>query len=131
MSEKPNLTTHSVNAWFKEIVAHPKKSPLFKENWTKLLMSEFRLTHDQQDHISQIPAEYVADLQKAMNLVVDHGGAIRVERESETSPGKLIVEPSQPAGKPAPESFSVGIFHCTFDANCRHWHCGWGPAKKK
>ena len=30
----------------------------------------------------------------------------------------------------ATAKLSVGVFHCTYDANCRHWRCGWGPARK-
>jgi hypothetical protein len=28
-------------------------------------------------------------------------------------------------------NLSVGVFHCTFNAHCRNWHCGWGPSKSK
>jgi hypothetical protein len=94
----------------------------------KLVHAELPSSDGQKEHLSLVPASDAKELQHAIAMVVDHGGTIKIERDSEHSPGKLVVYPS---AKSETANFSVGIFHCTFDANCRHWHCGWGPAKKK
>jgi len=73
-----------------------------------------------------VPADDAKELQKAMAMVVDRGGTIHINRQSESGPGTLTV---QPTGLETAD-FSVGIFHCTFDANFRNWHCGWGPARR-
>jgi hypothetical protein len=94
----------------------------------KLVRAELALSDSQNEHLSLVPASEAKELQHAMAMVVEHGGTIQIERDSEHSPGTLVVHPKQ---KSETADFSVGVFHCTFDANCRHWHCGWGPAKKK
>lgn len=93
----------------------------------KLLLSTFDTTSQQAESLSLVPPDDAKELQKAIAMVVDHSGTIHIERESERSPGKLVAQPkSTEAREP---HLSVGIFHCTFDANCRNWHCGWGPAR--
>jgi hypothetical protein len=87
----------------------------------------FETTSQQAESLSLVPPDDADELQKAIAMVVDHGGTIHIERQSEHSPGKLVVQPK--STEPSVAQLSVGIFHCTFDANCRNWHCGWGPAR--
>jgi hypothetical protein len=94
-------------------------------NWIELLNKKFVTTEKQAENLSLVPSDYVKELQKAIGMVVDYGGTVRVERESEQSAGEIFVRPNTTG--PDVASFTVGIFHCTFDANFRNWHCGWGP----
>jgi len=124
----PALTTASANHWFKSVLADRARAHLLRENWIRLLLAEFAATSQQAENLSVVPTGDAKELQEAIAMVVDHGGTIHIERESERSPGKLVVQPNKTG--PETADFSVGIFHCTFDANCRNWHCGWGPARK-
>ena len=99
-----------------------------REDWRQLLLDEFAVTAEQRASLADIPPDDARELQNAVALVVDQGGTIRLERESERSPGRLIVAP-EPADSATAE-LSVGVFHCTYDANCRNWRCGWGPTRK-
>ena len=106
------------------MLAEPSRARRLKEeNWVQLLLSEFAPTNQQAESLSMVPPDYVRELQKAIGIVVDHGGSISIERKSENGPGTFTVEPTATA-------FSIGIFHCTFDSNFRNWHCGWGPSRK-
>jgi hypothetical protein len=120
-----------VNAWLKTVLADAARAKRLKENWTQYLLAEFDATDEQVRNLAHVPPEHAAELKRAIEMVVDGGGSIRLERHSEPGPGKLIVEPTieQPKtpGQVTP-ALSVGVFHCTFDAHCRNWHCGWGPA---
>ena len=123
--------TAALNAWFASALADSTRSHHLRKDWIKLLGEEMPLSDAQREHLAQIPAKDAEDLQAAIASVVDHGGTVHFERESMRSPGKLIVQP-KPKGKAKPAgtlepAFSIGIFHCTFDANCRNWHCHWGP----
>jgi len=126
--KKPSLTTANVNRWLKTTLADPARARQLKQNWVEVLLDEFTTTKEQVESLALIPAEYAKDLQTAVGRVVDHGGTIVVERESEDSPGTLVVTPKN--ADPKAVELSVGIYHCTFNAHCRHWKCGWGPAKK-
>jgi hypothetical protein len=130
-NQAPPPDTAALNAWFASALADSARSTHLRKDWIKLLGEEMPLSEAQRDHLSQIPAKDAAELQAAIASVVDHGGTVHFERESMRSPGKLIVQPKKKGGaKPAEKldpAFSVGIFHCTFDANCRHWVCHWGP----
>lgn len=145
METKPAPKTADFNEWFKSALADPKRKSGLKTNWIELVKSELPVSADQKEHLSDIPAADAKALQEAIGLVVDKGGSIHIERVNEKSPGTLIVQPAAAAaplsaavaagggvssGGSVNPAFSVGIFHCTFDANCRNWHCGWGPAKK-
>lgn len=121
--------TTALNDWFKSALADPARSEELRRDWMKLLRQDLPLSERQKEHLSLVPPQDAKELQAAIAQVVEHGGTIHIERDSEQSPGELIVQP-QATGKLQPD-FSVGIFHCTFDANCRNWHCGWGPAKHK
>lgn len=121
--------TAALNQWFTSVLADPTRARQLKGDWMKLLQAELAVTDRQKEHLSLVPAADAMELQKAIAMVVDHGGTIHIERDSERSPGVLVVQPKKPGVETV--DFSVGVFHCTFDANCRHWHCGWGPAKKK
>lgn len=124
---KPTLTTANVNKWCKSVLADPARASLLKESWIKLLLSSFNMTRQRAESLSLVPPDDAAELQRALAMVVDHGGTIHIERKSERAPGKLVVQPkSTDAREP---QLSVGICHCTFGANCRNWHCGWGPAR--
>jgi hypothetical protein len=83
------------------------------------------LTDQQKKSLSLIPASHAKELKTAVAMVVDKGGTIHVERKTEQSPGTLIVQPNAPGDKTAERA--VTVFHCTFNAHCRDWHCGWGP----
>jgi hypothetical protein len=122
---KPGFTTVRLNDWFHETLADPARAGHLKRDWIKLLETDLGMTAEQRESLLHLPAKDASELQAAIARVVDHGGTIHVERPSEQSAGKLVVRPNQPAG--ANPQFSIGIFHCTFDANFRHWHCGWGP----
>lgn len=126
-STAPN--TAALNEWFRSALTDPARANELKQNWMQLLQKELQLSDSQKEHLSLVPAEHAKELQAAIAQAVDQGGKVYIERDSERAPGQLIVEPN-PNGRVEP-AFSVGIFHCTFDANCRNWHCGWGPAKKK
>jgi hypothetical protein len=126
----PILNTGNANQWFKSVLANPVQARQLKQDWIKLLTTDLAATSQQKENLSLVPANYAKELQGAIAQVVDQGGTIHLDRESEHSPGTLIVEPTTPPGEKAPH-LSIGIYHCTFDANCRNWHCGWGPAKKK
>jgi hypothetical protein len=127
----PPPDTAAENAWFASALADSARSNHLRKDWIKLLGEEMPLSEAQRDHLSQIPAKDAAELQAAIASVVDHGATVHFERESQRSPGKLIVKPkAKDAAKPAEKlepAFSIGIFHCTCDANCRNWHCHWGP----
>jgi len=125
---KPPLTTANVNQWLKSVLADPARARQLKDGWVELLIDEFTTTKEQVESLALIPADHAKDLQTAIGRVVDHGGTIVVERDSEDRPGKLIITP-RPAS-PNVAELSVGVFHCTFNAHCRKWKCGWGPAKK-
>ena len=122
--------TAAFNDWFKSVLADPARAKELKRDWIELAGKELTLSEPQKEHLSLVPTHDANKLQEAIAQVVEHGGTIHIERDSEHSPGLLVVHPKQTGATVNPE-FSVGIFHCTFDANCRNWHCGWGPAKKK
>ena len=126
--------TATINQWLKSVLADPTKARQLKVDWRKLMRAELPLSAEQKEHLQGIPAKDAGELQEAIAKVVDHGGTIRLDRDSESSPGLLVVQP-QASGSKAPHhaepDLSVGIFHCTFNAHCRNWHCGWGPAPKK
>ena len=130
-NQAPPPDTAALNAWFKSALADSARSNHLRKDWIKLLGEEMPLSDAQRAHLSEIPAKDAAELQAAIASVVDGGGTVHFERESMRSPGKLIVQPKKKGGAKAAEkldpAFSVGIFHCTFDANCRHWVCHWGP----
>jgi hypothetical protein len=126
LKHAPN--TAALNHWFASALADPARKRALREDWMTLLRKELPVSDSQKEHLSLVPAADAAELQRAMAMVVDHGGTIHIERESERSPGTVVVQPNT---NPGTAKFSVGIFHCTFDANCRNWHCGWGPARKK
>ena len=125
---KPPLTTATANQWITDVLADPMRARRLGEDWRQLVLDEFAVTAEQRASLADIPPDDARKLQDAVALVVDQGGTIRLERESERSPGRLIVAP-EPAGSATAE-LSVGVFHCTYDANCRNWRCGWGPTRK-
>lgn len=141
VSQVQGVKTASINQWFASVLADPAKADKLRGNWMKLIQSELPLSEAQKEHLSLVPAEHAKELQSAIGMVVQNGGKIHIDREDEHSPGTLVVEPNHHGTKTAEltrtaelshtAEFSLPIFHCTFDANCRHWHCGWGPAKKK
>lgn len=127
-TKTPN--TAALNHWFKSALADHTKAHQLKSDWRKLLISELPLTEDQKHTFSSIPAADAKELQAAIAKVVDHGGTIHIERDSETSPGRLVVQPKAAHATDsaiAQPEFSLGIFHCTFDGFFRNWHCHWGP----
>ncbi|MGH7121448.1 MAG: hypothetical protein ACREFP_21065 [Acetobacteraceae bacterium] len=128
---KRPLTTANINGWFAEALADPARLAALRQDWVKLLLSDLSATPAERDNLASLPAEDARALQAMIAQVADHGGRIYLERSSETEPGALVVQPDRggPSGMRggAQADFSVGIFHCTFDANFQHWHCGWGP----
>jgi hypothetical protein len=122
--------TAAFNQWVQSALANPERARRLKSNWRKLVMEELPVSEAQKQHLYSIPEKDAHELQEAIATVVEHGGTIHLERASETSPGTLVVQPSKDAlgsNGAAQAKFTVIIFHCTFDANCRNWHCGWGP----
>jgi hypothetical protein len=159
-SPRPLLSTPNVNHWFAAALTDPARKAQLKHDWVGLLLTEIEATPQQQASLRSLPPADAKELQAVIAQVAEHGGTIHVDRPSETGPGMLVVQPAHPGGPaathggpaathggpaathggPAPEAavagggaagLSVGIFHCTFDAHCRHWHCAWGPAKKQ
>jgi hypothetical protein len=125
---RQGANTAAFNQLFRSALADPSRAQALREDWMSLVRSELPVSQSQKEHLSGVPAKDAKELQAAIAMVVDHGGTIEIQRDSERSPGTLVVQPNS---GPQTADFSVGIFHCTFDANCRNWHCGWGPAKKK
>ena len=117
--------TGAFNQWIKSVLVDPKRAYELKGDWMKLLKTELPLTDQQKKSLSLIPASHAKELKTAVAMVVDKGGTIHVERKTEQSPGTLIVQPNAPGDKTAERA--VTVFHCTFNAHCRDWHCGWGP----
>ena len=144
-SPRPLLSTPNVNHWFAAALTDPSRKAQLKHDWVGLLLTEIEATPQQQASLRSLPPADAKELQAVIAQVAEHGGTIHVDRPSETGPGMLIVQPAHPGGPaatpggPVPEAaiggggaagLSIGIFHCTFDAHCRHWHCSWGPAIK-
>jgi hypothetical protein len=122
--------TLALNHWFTSALADPARAHQLKHDWRKLLLAELPASDLQKEHLSLVPEGDAEELQKAIAMVVDHGGTIHIERDSEASPGTLIVQPKIAHEGAAIPNISIKIFHCTFDANCRNWHCHWGPASR-
>lgn len=126
-----NATTTDINRWFEQVLADHRRSGLLKKDWVKLAEEDSGISPLQRETLAQLPPNYVAELQAAMARVVDHGGSIRIERESEQGEGTLVVRPHAVAKESAAEnpgtglSFNIPVYVCTFDAHCRHWHCHW------
>lgn len=121
------------NKWFAGVLSDPAKANQLKTDWRKLLIHDLAVSTQQKEDLAQIPAKDADELQKAIAMVVEHGGTIHFDRNSESSPGELIVEPKL-VKRDVPQAdpkISIVIFHCTFDGFFRHWKCGWGPARKK
>lgn len=129
LKRKPGLTTPNLNQWLKNVLSDLTMTrELRDKNWIQIIQDNFTLTKKQSENLSHVPPTQLKEMQKAIGMVLDYGGTIHVERKSEQGPGEVIVEPI--ATGPEVAAFSAGVFHCKFDANCRNWHCGWGPAKK-
>ena len=126
-SGKPALTTANLNAWLASVLADPARAKKLKDNWRELMVAEFDATKEQMNSLTIGPGKHADELDDALARVVNGGGTIHVERASEHGPGRLIVSPK--AGGSETADLSIGIYHCTFDANCRNWHCGWGPSR--
>jgi hypothetical protein len=118
-------TTAAVNKWIKSVLADPARAQELKSDWMKLLKTDLPLTDQQKESLSLIPASDARELKAAVTLVVDKGGTIHIERKTERSPGTLVLQPNSPSDRTA--ELSVTVFHCTFNAHCRDWNCGWGP----
>jgi hypothetical protein len=124
---KNPLTTVNLNEWLNATLKDPAQArKLDGKRWLDVLMSQFTVTKAQADALDAIPLSYVRGIQRAIAMVIEDGGDVHIERKSEHSPGDLYITP----GGPQEADLSVGVFHCRFDANCRNWKCGWGPAKK-
>jgi hypothetical protein len=130
--------TAAFNHWVKSALTDHSRASLLKHDWRKLAMAELPLSEAQHEHLVGIPVADATALQAAIAQVVDFGGTIHIERASETSAGTLVVKPASKVGSKSvtveqslEPNLSVGIFHCTFNAHCRNWHCGWGPSKSK
>lgn len=122
------VDTSRINQWFTSVLADSAQAKNLKTDWKTLLENQLPLTAQQKGSIASIPENDAKELNSAVAMVVDHGGTIHLERDSERSAGTLVVQPISNGNKTA--DLSVGVFHCKFDANCRNWHCGWGPARK-
>lgn len=51
----------------------------------QLLLSEFAATGMQAENLSLVSPDHAKELQKAIAMVVDHGGTIEIERESQSA----------------------------------------------
>jgi hypothetical protein len=123
------FTTASLNEWFGKALADPARSGHLKQDWIRLLEADFGMSRQQRESLLHLPEKDAGELQAAIAKAVEQGGTIRIERASEQAAGKLVIESRRQQGPQtgATPAFSLWIFHCTFDANFRHWHCGWGP----
>ena len=124
----PALTSVSANQWFTATFADPLKAMELIRDPRGLLLSAFSLTPKQRDHIFAIPDVKLEKIRDALDIVVRRKGKVSVERDAENKPGRLVMKysPSSSAGNVSPK-LSIGIAHCTFDADCGNWQCGWGP----
>jgi hypothetical protein len=73
-SSKPAVTTASVNAWLKSVLADPDRATLLKNDWRALLTSELEATSDRAKNVAAIPSKDSKELQEAIAMVVDEGG---------------------------------------------------------
>ncbi|AUH73377.1 hypothetical protein [Legionella sainthelensi] len=120
--------TAAINQWFASALADPGRADKLKGDWISLMKAELPLSEHQKESLALIPEHHAKELKAAIAMVVEKGGTIHLDRKSENSPGTLVVQPTVTGTHTA--DLSINVFHCTFDANCRHWHCGWGPARR-
>jgi len=109
---KKILVLRSADGAFERPISEEERALLI-EDWqtglTALLdvVSRHEETLDVQGELRQL-------LESGGEIVVDPGGA------------KIRLAPNRDESADS-QRFSIGIFHCTFDANFRNWKCGWGP----
>ncbi|HEY4271221.1 MAG TPA: hypothetical protein VGM65_04390 [Candidatus Udaeobacter sp.] len=120
--------TTAINQWITSVLADPARAHELKRNWMKLLKAELPLSNQQSESLALIAENDAKKLRAAVAMVVDNGGTIHIERKTQHSAGTLILQPKSLGNKTA--ELSVTVFHCTFNAHCRDWHCGWGPVRK-
>jgi len=126
-SQPHAVDTSRINQWFTTVLSDSAQAKNLKADWKTLFEKALPLTPGQKASITSIPEADAKELNSAVAMVVDHGGTIHLQRQSESSPGTLIIQPLENGNRTA--ELSVGVFHCKFDANCRNWHCKWGPAR--
>jgi hypothetical protein len=95
-------------------------------DWRAFIAGELSLSDTQAGNLRNIPANEVAKIQRAFKHVVTHGGEFSVKLGEGKSEGSLIIKMTG-TGATA-RSFKIPLLTCTFDANCRNWHCHLGPA---
>jgi len=129
---KPQLTQSTVNHLITLILDGSSQEAMqhwgeLKRDFRTFFASQFSLTPEQKRHLDGIPREEVKNIQKALDEMHAKGGSVQLELPSGGNGGRLNI--TVPPGKSSgvTTDLSIGVFHCTFDANCDDWNCGWGP----
>lgn len=136
--KKPSLTGDNVNQVIGEIFSKQKgkeeHAKRLKKDWRDYIQSEFRVTKTQRENIQNIPPGEVEKIQQALNKATDHGGTIQLRLGSDAAKSKTgsgeplgLTITSQDSAAHGKKSMTIIICHCTFDADCCNWQCGWGP----
>lgn len=129
--DKPLLTGESVNRLAGAILSHvdrPGRVNLLKADWRAFIEQQFDLTLAQTGHLANVPAGHVDQIQRALNLALEEGGALQLILPSEAqklglntdSQGELTIT-IQGTG-PNPMLMIVNL-KCRFDADCGNWSC--------
>jgi len=126
---KPALTANSLNRLIRPLLGQTKpdaRATKLSRNWRALIASELSMSVIQAENLRSIPAEEVAKVQRAFKHVVTHGGEFTAKLGDGQTDGSLNIRMTG-TGKTL-RTFKITLLTCTFDANCRHWHCHLGPA---
>ena len=126
---KPELTSARVNSRIRSLLGKKgdKGGDQLSKDWRAFIASEFSLSKTQAANLKNIPAEEVAKVQGGFRDAVKQGGEFRLKLGSEagSGAGELTIQPKGPT-TPS-RTIKITIIKCTFDANCRNWHCKLGP----
>ena len=126
---KPALTANSLNRLIRPLLGQTKpdaRAAKLSRDWRALIATELSISVVQAENLRSIPAEEVAKVQRAFKHVVTHGGEFNVKLGEGQSEGSLIIRMTGTGT--TQRTFKIPLITCTFDANCRHWHCHVGPA---
>lgn len=134
---KPKLNAESFTKW--AIIEMDSKWQKVKQQaktlgrtptWLELVEGNFAVDEFQAKALKGMSAASSAILQSAAEQTTRSGGTVRVGKTA-TGGGQLIFgsnnKPSPGAMGSGAQSLSIGIAHCTFDADCTNWQCDWGP----
>lgn len=137
---KPKLDVESFNRWANSEADNKwvrtkqhAKSLGRTPTWIELVQENFAVGESQANALKEMSAESSAILQSAAERMRKNGGRVSVEKTS-TGRGQLLVEREtvrkargRTIGSGSESLIKIPIAHCTFDADCTNWECGWGP----